>query len=75
MLGYRFAQRIRDLGDTKLYVPKGGTYTALLRTGVDVATLTQRLQREGADAFAKSWRALMTRIADKSAKRVAAPAR
>ena len=29
LLGFRFAPRIRDLGDTKLYVPKGGTYTAL----------------------------------------------
>ena len=30
LLGFRFAPRIRDLGDTKLYVPKGGTrYDAL----------------------------------------------
>ena len=29
LLGFRFAPRIRDLGDTKLYVPKGGAYTAL----------------------------------------------
>jgi TnpA family transposase len=30
LLGFRFAPRIRNLGDTKLYVPKGGTrYDAL----------------------------------------------
>jgi TnpA family transposase len=30
LLGFRFAPRIRDLGDTKLYIPKGGiSYDAL----------------------------------------------
>ena len=30
LLGFRFAPRIRDLGDTKLYIPKGETtYDAL----------------------------------------------
>jgi TnpA family transposase len=30
LLGFRFAPRIRDLGDTKLYIPKGDTaYDAL----------------------------------------------
>jgi len=29
LLGFRFAPRTRDLGDTKLYVPKGGVYTSL----------------------------------------------
>ena len=29
LLGFRFAPRIRDLGDTKLYVPQGGCYQAL----------------------------------------------
>ena len=29
LLGFRFAPRIRDLGDTKLYVPKGGAYPTL----------------------------------------------
>jgi TnpA family transposase len=29
LLGFRFAPRIRDLGDTKLYIPKGdATYDA-----------------------------------------------
>ena len=31
LLGYRFAPRIRDLGDTKLYVPKGEAAYAALR--------------------------------------------
>jgi TnpA family transposase len=26
LLGFRFAPRIRDLGDTKLYIPKGDAY-------------------------------------------------
>lgn len=30
LLGFRFAPRIRDLGDTKLYIPKSDTaYDAL----------------------------------------------
>jgi TnpA family transposase len=30
LLGFRFAPRIRDLGDTKLFIPKGKTaYDAL----------------------------------------------
>jgi TnpA family transposase len=30
LLGFRFAPRIRDLGDTKLFIPKGDTaYDAL----------------------------------------------
>jgi len=30
LLGFRFAPRIRDLGETKLYIPKGKTaYDAL----------------------------------------------
>jgi transaldolase len=33
--------------------------------GVDVGALATRLQREGAEAFVKSWRELMQRIADK----------
>nr|BAV17795.1 mobile element protein [Klebsiella pneumoniae] len=32
LLGFRFAPRIRDLGDTKLYIPKGdAAYEALLQ--------------------------------------------
>jgi TnpA family transposase len=28
LLGFRFAPRIRDLGDTKLYIPKGAAASA-----------------------------------------------
>ncbi len=44
---------------------------AFRREGVDDAALAQRLQREGADAFAKSWHALLARIAEKSSQLVA----
>ncbi len=48
----------------------GGNAEAVLeefrREGVDDEALAARLQREGADAFAKSWRALLSRIAEKS---------
>ena len=36
------------------------------RAGVDVTALAERLQREGTDAFSKSWRDLLDRIATKS---------
>jgi transaldolase len=36
------------------------------RAGVDVAALAVQLQREGAEAFVKSWNALLERIAAKS---------
>ena len=29
LLGFRFAPRIRDLGDTKLYIPKGDATTGV----------------------------------------------
>jgi len=48
----------------------GGNAEAVLdelrRDGVDERALAIRLQREGADAFAKSWRALLASIAEKS---------
>ncbi len=51
--------------------PDGGGSEALLaqfaRAGVDEAALAAQLQREGAAAFAKSWREMMSRIASKSA--------
>jgi transaldolase len=37
------------------------------RAGIDVDALAVRLQLDGADAFVKSWRELMKRIAEKSA--------
>ena len=57
----------------------GGDAEAVLdefrRAGVDIAALAQRLQREGADAFAKSWRELLKRIDEKSAQLATAAAR
>ncbi|MEO6033141.1 MAG: transaldolase family protein, partial [Burkholderiaceae bacterium] len=40
--------------------------TELRREGIDDAALAERLQREGADAFAASWRALLERIATRT---------
>ena len=36
------------------------------RAGIDVDALAEQLQREGAEAFVKSWNALLERIAAKS---------
>ena len=36
--------------------------------GIDDDALAARLQREGADAFAKSWKALLSRIGEKSSQ-------
>ena len=50
---------------------EGGESEALLsafaKAGIDKASLAEQLQREGAEAFAKSWYALLERIASKSA--------
>ncbi|MEO6024125.1 MAG: transaldolase, partial [Burkholderiales bacterium] len=50
----------------------GGYANAVLeefrREGVDDEALAARLQREGADAFAKSWHALLSRIREKSSQ-------
>jgi transaldolase len=40
--------------------------TAFARAGIDTDALATQLQRDGAQAFVKSWRELLTRIADKS---------
>ena len=40
---------------------------AFRREGIDTDALAARLQREGADAFAVSWRTLLARIQEKSA--------
>jgi len=42
------------------------TLAEFQRAGVDVDSLALRLQRDGAEAFVKSWRSLMQRIADRS---------
>lgn len=48
----------------------GGDYAATLEkitaAGVDIDALAAQLQREGAEAFVKSWNQLMQRIADKA---------
>ena len=36
------------------------------KAGIDIDALALQLQRDGAQAFVKSWKELMTRIADKS---------
>jgi transaldolase len=43
------------------------------REGVDDAALAARLQREGVEAFATSWHALLTRIREKSTAHAARP--
>ncbi|HVI59115.1 MAG TPA: transaldolase [Luteimonas sp.] len=54
----------------------GGDFAATLekiaQAGVDVDALAARLQREGAEAFVKSWHQLMQRIADKAQSLVGA---
>jgi transaldolase len=40
------------------------------RRSIDTAALAAQLQREGAEAFANSWRDLMASIASKSAQTV-----
>jgi transaldolase len=49
-----------DGGDAESVIAEFG------RAGVDVAALADDLQREGAEAFVKSWKALLERIAAKS---------
>jgi transaldolase len=60
-----------DHGEVRSVMPEdGGDAEAVLdefeRAGVDVAALADDLQREGAEAFVKSWKALLERIAAKS---------
>ena len=62
-----------DHGKVSASLPvDGGNAEAVLddlrREGVDERALAARLQREGAVAFAKSWRALLARIAEKSSQ-------
>ncbi|MEO7051334.1 MAG: transaldolase [Rhodanobacter sp.] len=49
----------------------GGEADAMLarigKAGVDVEALARKLQQDGADAFVKSWKQLLQRIADKAA--------
>jgi transaldolase len=52
-----------------------GVIDEFRRQGVDDQALAERLQREGADAFSKSWRALLARISDKSSQLAGAASR
>jgi transaldolase len=51
-------------------VPDGGhaevTLARFVDAGIDLDALAIRLQRDGADAFVKSWKALLARIAEKA---------
>jgi len=60
-----------DHGEVKGMLPTdGGDSAAVLeacrREGIDVAALATQLQREGADAFSKSWHQLLQRIGAKT---------
>jgi transaldolase len=60
-----------DHGEIRGVMPEdGGDSEAVLaefeRAGIDVAALADQLQREGAEAFVKSWNELLERIAAKS---------
>ena len=60
-----------DHGEIRGVMPEdGGDAEAVLaefeRAGIDVASLADQLQREGANAFVKSWNDLLERIAAKS---------
>jgi len=57
----------------------GGSAEAVIdefrRQGIDDQALAERLQKEGTDAFTKSWRALLACIGDKSARLAGAAGR
>jgi len=66
-------QAFADHGKVGAVMPvDGGDAEAVLeqfrREGVDDDALAERLQREGAAAFVKSWRALLSRIGEKSSQ-------
>jgi transaldolase len=42
------------------------TLAKIAKAGVDIDALAQKLQKDGADAFVKSWNQLLQRIADKA---------
>jgi transaldolase len=61
-----------DHGQVGVAIPADGGYAdAVLeefrREGVDDGALAERLQREGVEAFATSWHAMLSRIREKSA--------
>jgi transaldolase len=61
-----------DHGQVEHALPRDGGYAETVidefwRESVDVAALAAQLQREGVDAFANSWHALLARIREKCA--------
>ena len=69
-----------DHGKAGATLPADGGYAEAVldefkREGVDDEALAARLQREGVQAFAKSWSALMARIREKSSQPTATAAR
>jgi len=68
-----------DHGKVVAVLPADGGYAEavleeLRREGVDDEALAARLQREGADAFGKSWQTLLARIDEKSGRACVRPA-
>jgi transaldolase len=66
-------QAFADHGQVGTALPADGGYAETVidefrREGVDCEALAARLQREGADAFATSWHALLARIEEKREK-------
>ena len=69
-----------DHGQVGATLPADGGYAEAVldefkREGVDDVALAARLQRDGLQAFAKSWSGLMARIREKSSQPAAAAAR
>ncbi|MEW9625200.1 transaldolase [Rhodanobacter geophilus] len=63
---------VADHGKPGAVLPADGgdaeaTLAAIGKAGVDIAALALKLQQEGAEAFVKSWKQLLQRIADKQA--------
>jgi transaldolase len=61
-----------DHGQVEHALPRDGGYAETVidefwREGIDVAALAAQLQRDGVDAFANSWHALLARIREKCA--------
>ncbi|HEY3859626.1 MAG TPA: transaldolase [Gammaproteobacteria bacterium] len=64
-------QAFADHGKLRGVLPQDGgdsktVLSAFTQAGVDIHALAERLQREGTEAFAKSWHELMQRVAEKA---------
>ena len=69
-----------EQGQLKVAMPEDGgdseaTLSAFATHGIDIDALASQLQREGAQAFVKSWNALLRRIEEKSEALAAAGSR